>query len=269
MSWNGNDLTVDTATMYLFVGPSGTGKKSAAASFPGPTYYFDFDGRKKGLIGCPWINRDHITGDDYPPDSDVVTNTEKKVSEMVKEYNSGILPYKNIILASITGQTTSYLQQGNRLTHVMEAGKVKGKVIGSTNMAGPAEYGFEATATYNLLSGLRRMSGVNIIVMAHEVPRYGKKDPNDPYSETIEIGSKLSIRDKIGANAMVYFTEVYQFRKEMKGKSVSHEVRFRSDLARTTHVQLPDGWIDVTGVNFYNKLQERIKQKDGQTTNSR
>ena len=237
-----SELTPDTATMNLFVGPTKSGKKCAASSYPGPTYYFDFDMRIKGLIAAKEWGVD--------------------VSQIDYDYYPGLLKYKTIILGSITGQTFAYLQQGNRLTHAPgNDGKAKGKTIGTTNMAGPAEYGYEATATYNLLGALRRMQGINIIVTAHVVPRYGKSNPADPYSETIEVGSKLSIRDKIAANAGIYFTEVYEFRKELRGTNLAHEVRFRSDIASTTHAKLPNGWSDITGKNFYQTVQGRIQSK--------
>ena len=259
-----SELTPDTATMNLFVGPTKSGKKCAASSYPGPTYYFDFDMRIKGLIAAKeWgVDVSQIDYDYYPPEPGVVENTEKKLSELIGQYNTGLLKYKTIILGSITGQTFAYLQQGNRLTHAPgNDGKAKGKTIGTTNMAGPAEYGYEATATYNLLGALRRMQGINIIVTAHVVPRYGKSNPADPYSETIEVGSKLSIRDKIAANAGIYFTEVYEFRKELRGTNLAHEVRFRSDIASTTHAKLPNGWSDITGKNFYQTVQGRIQSK--------
>lgn len=254
-----SDLAPDKGMKCLFVGRSGSGKKAAACTYPGPIYYFDFDGRIDGIRGCPWIDKTQVEYDYYPPEAGIVERTEKKLQSIIADYNGNSMRYKTIILGSITGQTFAYLQQGNVLTHGLDGGKKAGKFIGQVAMPGPAEYGFEAMATYNLLATLRKMRETNIIVTAHVIDRYGKKDASDPYSESTIVGTKLSVRDKIGENSLIYFNEIYEFSKESLGNTIQHKVRFRSDLCRTTYSQLPNGQVDISGINFYKRLSEITK----------
>src|SRR5437870_4837145 len=61
------DLTPESRFFGLFVGESGSGKTVAEGSFPHDINFQDFDGRIRGLLGAPWINREGITYDYYPP----------------------------------------------------------------------------------------------------------------------------------------------------------------------------------------------------------
>ncbi len=130
-------------------------------------------------------------------------------------------------------------------------------------MAGPEEYGYEATGTYAIMAFMRSLPIPNVIVTAHVVDRYGKpmgaNGKVDSYAESVVIGQKLSLRDKIGANVPSYFDHIFEFDKREVGDSVKYFVRFRSSLARTSFEKLPDGWIDITGKDFYQYLQEKIK----------
>ncbi len=55
MSFNLNQIAPDRRIHCLLVGPSGAGKTSIAAGFPGKTFIIDFDDRAKGVMGCPWL----------------------------------------------------------------------------------------------------------------------------------------------------------------------------------------------------------------------
>ncbi|MGH7238447.1 MAG: hypothetical protein ACREHG_00115, partial [Candidatus Saccharimonadales bacterium] len=97
-----------------------------------------------------------------------------------------------------------------------------------------------------------------IIVSAHIVDRYGKRDPADKYSESVVVGEKLSIRDKIGENSLIYFDHVFKFEREDMGRSVRHTCQFNGEIARTAFPNLPNGKVDITGVNFYEKLMQKV-----------
>ena len=67
MAKKASDLSPDFRFMGLFVGPKHSGKTVAACSFPKPLHDLDFDNRVRGILGAPWINRDGITYDSFPP----------------------------------------------------------------------------------------------------------------------------------------------------------------------------------------------------------
>jgi hypothetical protein len=100
---------------------------------------------------------------------------------------------------------------------------------------------------------------INVIVTGHIVDRYGKAEgENNEYSESVVIGQKLSLRDKISENLLTFFNEVWEFKKEMNGDTPMHFVRFRGGLARTCFTQLPNGWVDITNKNLYKYFLEKV-----------
>jgi hypothetical protein len=230
------------------VGRSGSGKTVAEASFPGDKHFMDFDGRIGGLDGVDWIDRDKITYDYYPPrDKQLIGNINKKLDAWLVASSVGQHIPETLVTDSITSETYAYLCQSIPLTHNGQSGKWLGPVA----MAGPADYGLEAQATYDYMSFLRSLPINNIIVSAHYVDRYGKADQSNPYSENIVIGKKLSVRDKIGENIQIYFDHIMEFEREVVNDEERFYVTFRGDLARTSFSWLPAGKHDITGKNFY------------------
>lgn len=246
-----SNLTAEGRFMGLFVGPTKSGKTVAECSFPGPIKVLDFDGRIRGILGAPWIKKELVDYTYYPPR---VGANEKPVYQQVNADLEALLVmcktgknlFKTLVLDSLTSETFAMLCDAVSLT--------KGKMIGTTKMAGPEDYGFEATNTYNLLAFLRSLPNMNIIVSAHTVDRFGKSNPADPYSESVVVGEKLSVRDKIGENVGVYFDHCFKFDTFMNGDQKRFSVQFHSEIASTSYSGLPNGKIDITGKDFYNEV---------------
>ena len=258
-----DQLEVGASIFALFIGKSGSGKTCAAASFPGPIKFLDFDGRIRGILGANWIDRKGL-GEviQFPPDPKKPTYI--KVSEIIETdlafCNMGKYPFKTLVLGSLTAQTFSFLSDAKAITH---AGN-KGKSLGKLPMAGPEDYGFEATGTYQMLAGLRSLyehpnGPKNVIIDAHIVDKWGKpiKDngDTDTYAASEVVGEKLSLRDKISENVQIYFDHVWRFDSRMVGNEPHHYVSFRTDLARTSFANLPNGQVDITGKPFYQELK--------------
>lgn len=246
----------------LFVGPKSSGKTVAACSFykNKKVLDLDFDGRIRGILGVDFLDKSRIDYKYFPPRTGsraeptyIQVNTF--LDELMAETSLGTFQYDTIVLDSITSETFCMLNDAVPLTHTKG-----GKKIGSLNMAGPEDYGFEATATYNILAFLRSLP-VNLIVTAHIVDRFGKADPNDKYSESIVIGQKLSIRDKIGANIGIYFDHIFEFDREMMMGAEQFTFQARSNIATTSFKKLPVGKLDITGKNFYKRLMEVVKDE--------
>lgn len=254
-----SDLTTEKRFFGMFVGKSGSGKTVAGGSFPKPLDILDFDGRVRGLLGAPWIDRSQISYDAFPPDDKEMLERLNKKLELYQAYarngEYAKLP-KTIQLSSLTSECFAMLTQAIPLTH-SKAGAGKGKYLGITAMAGPEDYGFEATNTYNILSFLRSVPIENVIVDAHMVDRFGKADPENPFAESVVVGEKLSVRDKIGENVMIYFDHCFRFNKYESAGKERFVVKFRGDLPyKTSYAKLPMGDVDVTGVNFYETLMK-------------
>lgn len=257
-------LTPEDRFIGLFIGRSGSGKKAAACTFPHPIKYLDFDGRIRGLLGCPWIERKGIDYKFYPPRSPQGSSVFKTLNDdlevMQIQANTGQLPFKTLILASLTGESIAFLNEAVPLTHNAS----KGKKIGILNMAGPEDYGFQSTAMHGVMSFLRSLPYVNIIVTAHIIPRFGKPPGDDnQYAEKVEIGERLALTDKLSETMPAFFDNIIRFSKVENGDKTLYFARFRGDMPRTTFASLPDGDVNVTGTNFWEYLKTKgVKATD-------
>jgi hypothetical protein len=243
---NAGTLVPDGRFAALFVGPSGSGKTPAACSFQTPdtdkrVWNWDFDGRIRGLLGCPWINRNRVTYDYFPP----MHNTKQtfvRINEFCEILESTIKlnqnPYETVVLDSVTGLCNALICDAIPIVHSSENKGSKGRKLGAVNMPGMQEYGYEAMGLDQVMSFLRSIPIQNFIATAHIIDKYGKeKDANgkdDPYSQTIVVGESL-----------------------VNGKA-RYTVEFRGDLARTTFHGLPDK-LDITGLNFYTTIMGYLK----------
>ncbi len=252
------DRQPDQRFVGLFLGQSGSGKTVAEASFPRPMHFEDFDGRIGGVDGAPWIDKNGITYDYWPPRmTDLIPKLNKKFESWLVGGTLIQLPATHVT-DSLTNECYAFLRQAIPLTHNDSKGSERrGKFLGPVLMAGPEDYGLEAQATYDYISFLKTLQIPNIIISAHLVDRYAKSDPENPFSENIVVGQKLSVRDKIGTNIMTHFDHVFLFQKEVVNGRGRYYVYFKDDpsgLARTSLRNLPSGKYEVTDKNFYEEM---------------
>lgn len=258
------NLTLESRFMALFVGAKHSGKTCAAVSFMTKNSQkrvkvLDGDGRIKGILGAAWLDKTRIDYDYYPPRG---ANNKKTFFERVNtdlealmvDINNGKCQYETYVGDSATSFCRNLILDAIPLTHA----EGKGKKLGIMNMAGPADYGFESTGMDGYLSFLRSIS-LNVILTAHIVDRFGKSDPDDPYSESIVVGEKISLRDKIAANMSIYFDHIFRFDRRMVNGKERFFVEFISDIACTSYPGLTPGKFDITGVDFHQFLMDKVK----------
>lgn len=258
-----SDIKPDGRFLGLFCGPSGAGKTAAAASFPN-CWDWDFDGRIRGVKGCNWLDSKKIGYTYYPPKIGTGANAltvweryNKDLEVLMIQCNNGQRPFDTGIVDSLSSLTLAYVLDALPITHTGQnaGGKQAGRFIGKMPMAGPDDYNFESTGTASTLAFLRSLAIPNIIVSAHLIDKYGKTNPDDPYSPSIVTGQKLSLRDKISAIVPTYFDHVFEFSREEHNDGIHFIVITRSTFARTTFSRLPTR-IDITGKNFYELLMQ-------------
>lgn len=254
---NAKDLNAEDGRFFgLFVGRSKSGKTVAECSFPGNTYVFDFDGRIRGLLGAPWIDRSKIQYDYFPPrEPGVLTRLNQKFDSMLAASSARQLNLDTIILDSVTSECSLLIQQALPTTHK----DGKGLKFETFNVTGPEDYKLESQGIMATLSFLRSLPVKNVIVSAHIIPKWGKADSSNKFSENVQIGEKLSITDRLGENVLIYFDHVFRFSREVINDKETHFVEFRTDLANTSFEKLPVGRHDVTGKNFYETMQGFLK----------
>lgn len=211
-------LTHEKRFMGLFIGRSGSGKTVAEASFPGPQKLYDFDGRINGILGAPWITQEMrklIDYSYYPPVTGMnqTPNYVKLNQELDFLLNQkGQFPYKTITMDSLTSFSVALLRDSIPISRA-------GRKVGQMDLPGPGDYGFESKGISDVLAYFRSLPVQNVIVSAHTVERYGKLDPSNPYSESVPIGEKLSVRDKVGENSLIYFDHVFKFERNNRERS--------------------------------------------------
>ena len=263
-------LTSDSRFTGLFVGPKHSGKTVAAASFPKPMEIEDFDGRIRGLLGAQFLDRKGISYEFYTPRGigaeSPISKVNTKLEGWLTASRVGQFALSSVVIDSLTAECYAMLVQSIGLTHTSAKNATKdnpksGKFIGPLAMSGPEDYGFEAQATYDILSCLRSLPLKAMIATAHIVDRFGKIDPDNPFSESVVVGKKLSLRDKIGQNIGIYFDHIFEFDRRMEGGHERFFVSFRSSVACTSYAELPEGEFDITGKNFYDFMNSFLKKE--------
>ncbi len=255
------NITDDSRFLGLFVGESGSGKTAASLSFPHPIKVFDLDGRIRGGL-TPWINRKGI---DYETFSPKEGNIFKKLNDafevLLIQTKQRQCPYNTLVFDSVTKGAVSFLLDAIPLTHNAS----KGKSIGTIQMGGPEDYGYQSTAISQIMALLKSLQIPNVIVTAHIVPKYGKPNGGeDKFSESIVIGEKLALTDKLAATVPGDFDHIFKFEKNDSGSRVKFSFSAQGDLARTPF-KIPYGNIDITDQDFYKKLMSytEVKKENG------
>jgi hypothetical protein len=203
--------------MGMFVGPPGSGKSIAAASWyeEGPTYIFDLDGRYRSLMkmyGWDQLAKDNIHFDTYP--SDDFPRVEQKVNSF--EHS---LPYRTLIFDGVTVLGQSLINYSISLRGVANSGREgKGRKVGIIEMTSIEDFGVEARGMLQLLDAFKdlALSGrCNVIFNAHLIQWKEKENDREvPKYQIVTAGKKV-------AGAIDgYFDEVYFFQK----KTVDPEV---------------------------------------------
>ena len=279
---NGSTITPDEKFRALFVGPKHSGKTVAACSWVSPDpkkkiKVLDGDGRIRGILGVPWIDKSRIDYDYYPPrvagnDQTFFERVNKDLEYLLQEISDRRSPYDTYLCDSATAFCKNLILDAVPLTHA----EGKGKKLGTLNMVGPEDYGFESTGMDSYLSFLRSLP-FNVIMTAHVVDKYDKplltdtkgRTYKDQYAESIITGEKLSIRDKIGQNMSIYFDHIFRFDRKMVQGEEKFYVEYIGDLACTSFPGLKPGKYDITGKNFREFTLGLLAQAQGQQQNGK
>lgn len=267
MPFSTKDIPLEQTSLFLFVGPSDSGKSYAATSFglkskeyggtdDRPAYVLECDGRVAALRGRPVVydafnNENGAIG---------ILNRVEEIRETCVKYQRA--PFHTLIGPdSFTAfcdfaiaDSQDITRQANKL-----ATKKVGRSRGDLQMLTVQDYGYEDEAVRQLLweALLDIKKYANVIVTAHEVTKYKVIPGASEGAPTVRIEDGLRIlgRDKISAKMPTKFDEVYHFlSKETipSQKSVRRQVVFDDELARTGYSQLQSTRKhDITGKEFY------------------
>ena len=245
----------DGRSISLFIGRSGSGKSAAAMSYPHPIMVLDTDGRIRGGL-TSWINREGIDYTYFPtkPERGTTFDALNNAFQVLQvQCRNRECQYQTLILDSLTWEAIGLLLDAIPLTHA----DGKGKSIGTMQMAGPSEYGFQSTGVLQTLAFLKSLPILNIIATAHVVGRWGKQknaagEILDPYGPNVLVGEQLALTDKLAETVPSMFDNVFRFSKSQDGRQFRFEAH--GELARTTHDKIPYGYQDITRKPFYEEM---------------
>ena len=246
--------------MCLFKGRAKTRKTTAAASFPGPIYFCDCDGRID-VVKKEFPNRNDIDYDSFTDFNDIISKKNEFLSSC---------PYKTIVFPdSLTYFVEALMNYqintrgGNAKTSSGKVHKKKGEI----SLLEIDDYMGETRMLSELIDDLkiiRLKHKINVIVTAHIIEKEIKNmkgEVTERQQYLIAYGSKVV--DKIPAA----FNEVYHFYTEEAfevGKNSKYLIKTQStgkDFAGTCLPGLPP-IIDWTDKNFYQILMSYVKTEE-------
>jgi len=253
----------------LFIGPSGSGKTPSACSFldahpDKDVKVFDFDGRLDSILNTPWIDRSRIDFNYYPPVKDPKTQglmNDKIENDILafkimdtNRFNTVILdglPMSAFILMQDILPTTHNGQNNN--------GIMKGRKIGSQNVAGPEDYFYEFNGVTKIVTMIKALPIQNIIITCHVEDILDKEDPDNPMSRTVKVGERLALRNKLSVTIPGLFSHIFRFDRKWLVDKNQITVTFWSDICRSVYPNLPEK-LDITGKSFYKELMSFNKK---------
>lgn len=260
MAFKLKDVSLSKRFFGLFTGRSGDGKSVAGASFPRPLHIMDFDQRIRGVAAAHKIvgDFDKITFDNFDPYCGY-TPINDELMKWQMAFRSGMRPFETLQISSLSTLSRVFMNEAKELLSGMIPEKEVSKGItkrSKLRLSGPADYKYLNQGMLEVLDILKSFP-CNIIFDCHVVDKYGK-DPNDDndYAESVVIGEKLVISDKLGELILANFDEVYRFSRNQTGDKFY--VEFHTDVAKSAYTCFEGGRNDITNKNFYQYWKEKV-----------
>lgn len=255
------DIQLGGRMMVLLKGPFKTGKTVAAASWPRPIHFYDFDGRMAPLK-LFYRNDPGITFQTVGPFS-IPSHDIISYKEFCQEFENlqDRCDFATVVLDSFTSlsNTAITFQLGVASNAVQ---KVKDK-IGRLNASGirlPGfdEYNGETTSITQVLD-VAKILPCHFLMTCHPI---NKVETND--GKVKRISTIASYGQKIASIAPAYFDEVYHFRVQSGATEAEGSRRFirtatdGDDFAGTA-LPLPVE-IEFTNKRLYNEIYKIIQE---------
>lgn len=204
-----NDISHDVH-YSLFKGEPGTRKSTSALTYPKPQYWFSFDKKMKNLL-LPmkrWnVDPKEIHFDDYDDWS--------KASAKLKEFQTNRIPYKTVIIDSITSCADNMLRQVllAKSGQTRSSGSAAGKTIGGIPTNEIEDFNAEAAGLTELISltkDIHTYHKIDVILIAHVIRRDNRAlDGTTNVTRTLVTAGKAP-----AAKIPAYCQEIYHFGKE-------------------------------------------------------
>ena len=256
---NTYDIVLGGRIMALFISDNGNGKTVAAASFPGPIKFFDFDGRMQPVklfypnrrdIDYDLVGMEAVRPNASFPGCISFMDFAKQFEDLQDR-----CPWATVVVDSITALTATAV--GFQLGIKAKDGKGK-KLSSGIQVPTWDEFNGETSVVQQILD-VAKVLPCNVIFTAH------------PVDKSIDMGGTLKKARSIAAYGTktpslvpIYFNEIYQFGIEPPAAPNEPAQRFvltqptGKDMAKTA-LPLPPR-INITGKPLYPILKEICAQ---------
>lgn len=227
----------------LIYGNSGTGKTCAAASFPTPILYLDFDGKVDSAAAFYATDRERLEQIEVRDLSSKME--EDPIEEMLKIINQELIPqqkakamkYKTIVIDSLTTFSSAVL------SHIVRTNPgIKRTSSKQGQQPGMQDFGILKREFAKLIPGILSLP-MNVVMLAHI------KSERDEMSGEIIRGPHMD--GSFAADLPIYFKEVYRAFVENK----KYLVQTQSDARYSCRSQIK-GLPEVIEMNYANLVKK-------------
>jgi hypothetical protein len=237
--------------MAMFMGPNGDGKSVAAASFPGPIKFYDFDGRMKPIkLFYPNLDVQFVTvGPKAIPAKGIID-----FLEFCKEFEDlqDRCPWSTVVIDSFTNLSNTAITYQLRVRGGFDDFKGK-KTASGLPIPGFDEYNGETTSLAQILD-VAKVLPCNVIVTAHPIIKI-----QDEGGKSRRYTSIASYGAKIASIAPTYFDEMWSFERD--GESLDSKRLVWTGGRAMTKTALPvPGVFDITNRRLYPLVKAAIEE---------
>jgi AAA domain-containing protein len=244
------DIDLGERIMALFIGGNGEGKSVAAASFPKPIRFWDFDGRMKPIkLFYPNDDISYVTvGPKAIPSKGIID-----FLQFCKEFEDlqDRCPWATGVIDSFTNLSNTAITYQLRVRGGFDDFKGK-KTLSGLPIPGFDEYNGETTSISQILD-VAKVIPCNMIMTAHPIMKImDEGGKSKRYSTIASYGSKIA------SIAPTYFDEIWAFERE--GESLDSKRLVWTGGRNMTKTALPvPGVFDITGKRLYPLIKAAIE----------
>ena len=244
------DIDLGHRIMAMFMGGNGDGKSVAAASFPGPIKFYDFDGRMKPIkLFYPNLDVQYVTvGPKAIPAKGIIDFLQFCIEF---ENLQDRCPWATVVIDSFTNLSNTAITYQLRVRGGFDDFKGK-KTVSGLPIPGFDEYNGETTSLSQILD-VAKILPCNVIMTAHPIQKM-----MDEGGKSKRYTSIASYGNKIASIAPTYFDEIWAFERDGEGLDGKRLVWTGGRTMTKTALPLP-GVLDITGKRLYPLIKAAIE----------
>lgn len=272
---NANLWKPDRKIHCLMIGPSGAGKTSGAASFPGKTVILDWDDRAKGIAGCDFLAEKIKSGQVIVyrilPWRGKTSQGLKDVYNVLEVVDEKVTrgEFDNVIVDSTTSMRRFFVNDSiNReLATSGKSSTLAHFKIGEAVLGAKQDHNYAAQCMLNIIYDNLKTFPCNVFVSTHIKDKVIASPTQEDPERVIVVGETITAPGQLTIEIPTWFDEVWEFELDTVNKALPPKrfVIFQGKWARTAFRELgqydaKNQWVRTHKFDITNKsLYECIK----------